>query len=327
MANLDEKQVKSSIFPNDPPLSAPSPSLMPKNNNPWRWGLGGLGLGSVIALGLFSSLSGISPGCLFQDCRVELKPSPVLPPKSPPRGTSLSPEALSQSLGQWQDSLQSLEQIAPGSDGYNLAQERLKAYRGEVQQLRQRQQAEKKAQKYYQEAQAQAQLAQENITKKQWSLAVNHWQAALATLKQVPDQGVWAGHSQVLIAAYSSLLRQAQFGLQQALRVQAVQRDLDKLCNQLSKNCEFRIDSQRIQVQLTAAYLEQIWAAALQAKVEGNLQNQVSVLNHIARLEQSLQHISNQAGVPLELYHAQGTKLTEYRPLPQGNVSFSQKSP
>jgi hypothetical protein len=69
-----------------------------------------------------------------------------------------------------------------------------------------------------------------------------------------------------------------------------------------------------IKVKLTSSYLQQIWDLSIQAKLDGNIKEQAEILNHLSRLEQGFQIISNQAGIPLAVYSAKGNLMTTYRP-------------
>ena len=72
-----------------------------------------------------------------------------------------------------------------------------------------------------------------------------------------------------------------------------------------------------IKVKLTSSYLQQIWDLSIQAKLNANIKEQADILNHLARLEQSFQMISNQAKIPLVVYNSKGSLMTTYRPIPQ----------
>jgi hypothetical protein len=185
-----------------------------------------------------------------------------------------------------------------------------------LQTLQQQRQRDAQAEHHYQAAQRHAQVAQQKASEQQWTQAVNQWQAAIQSLQRIPDQSFWASQRQTLLAAYGSLLRQAQLQLQGALQAQQVKQNLAQLCSPKTQYCQYQIKEQQIQVQLTAVYLQRLWDTALRAKVENNPQDQAQILNHIAHLEKTLQGISNQAGRPLVVYHAQGQTLIQYRPQP-----------
>ena len=69
-----------------------------------------------------------------------------------------------------------------------------------------------------------------------------------------------------------------------------------------------------IKVNLTSSYLQQIWDLSIQAKLNANIKEQAEILNHLARLEQSFQIISNQAKISLAVYNSKGNLMTTYRP-------------
>jgi hypothetical protein len=160
-----------------------------------------------------------------------------------------------------------------------------------------------------------AKFAEKSELEQQWSIAVNHWQKALLTLKQIPPQSFLMEKVRPLLATYNLSLQQAQNRLKATLRSQNIKRDLETLCSQWNRACDYSISPQVIKVRLTSGYVQQIWNSALQAKSQGNVPGQAGVLNHLSQLEQTFQTISNQAGLPLEVYHAKGNRLTRYQPI------------
>lgn len=294
-------------FPERPPLPALLPGwlkLFLCQHSRLRWGLGGLTVSLTLLLAL-SQVGKLDWVCLIQSCSPVSPPQPALPPPVSPSFN-----------GKTGSTLSSPEQIALAPQGHASTSAPLQAYRQELQTLQQQRQLDAQAQGHYQRAQSHAQVAQQQASQQQWSLAVNHWQAALQALQQIPDQSFWAGQRPALLAAYLPLLRQAQLQLQRTLQTQQIKQSLEQLCNPKTQYCQYQIQDQQIQVQLTASYLQQLWDAALRAKVNHNPQEQAQILNHIAHLEKSLQGISNQAGRPLVVYHAQGMALTQYQPQP-----------
>jgi hypothetical protein len=118
-----------------------------------------------------------------------------------------------------------------------------------------------------------------------------------------------------LITTYSQSLEQAQNNLKNSLRSQNTKQELESLCSQWNRTCDYNVSPQGIKVRLTAGYVQQIWDSALQAKAQDSVRGQAGVLDHISQLEQTFQTISNQSGLPLEVYHAKGNRLTRYQPI------------
>jgi glycine cleavage system regulatory protein len=178
-----------------------------------------------------------------------------------------------------------------------------------------RRQQEEKALLNYQQALALAKFAEKSELEQQWSIAVTHWQKALMALKQIPLHSFLMEQVRPLLTTYNLALQQAQNRLKTTLRSQNIKRDLEALCSQWNRACDYSISPEVIKVRLTSGYVQQIWDSALQAKSQGNVSGQAGVLNHISQLEQTFQAISNESGLPLELYHAKGNRLTRYQPI------------
>jgi hypothetical protein len=94
-----------------------------------------------------------------------------------------------------------------------------------------------------------------------------------------------------------------------------IKNNLAKICSQENKACNYSLDKNMIKVKLTSSYLQQIWDLSIQAKLNANIKEQANILNHLARLEQSFQMISNQAKIPLTVYNSKGNLMTTYRPI------------
>jgi hypothetical protein len=215
----------------------------------------------------------------------------------------------------WQEVIENLQQISPGTTVYEKVLKQLPVYRLEYKRVVMRRQQEEKAFLNYQQVLALAKFAEKSELEQQWSIAVNHWQKALLTLKQIPPQSFLMEKVRPLLATYNLSLQQAQNRLKATLRSQNIKRDLETLCSQWNRACDYSISPQVIKVRLTSGYVQQIWNSALQAKSQGNVTGQAGVLNHLSQLEQTFQTISNQAGLPLEVYHAKGNRLTRYQPI------------
>lgn len=215
----------------------------------------------------------------------------------------------------WQKALQHLQNITEGTTPYKKALQSLPVYGQEYQNIVLRKTQEEAAQLSYQQALQEAKLAEKAEAAKQWSTAVTHWNNALTNLKQIPPKTLQSIKATPLITNYTLSLKQAQANFSKADRFQVIKQGLNKICSQQGKACDYSINDQGIRVRLTSAYLQKIWNLSIQAKLQSNVQNQAEILNHISRLEQSFQIISNQAGLPLQVYNAQGNLMTTYNPL------------
>ncbi|MEB3309224.1 MAG: hypothetical protein VKJ02_03245 [Snowella sp.] len=215
----------------------------------------------------------------------------------------------------WKKALQQLQTVSEGTTPYAKATKSLEVYRQEFKNIALLQTQEEAAQISYQQAIQEGKLAEKAAATKQWSSTVRHWNNALTNLKQIPQNTLQAVKAKPLVTKYTLFLKEAQENFALANRLQTIKRDLTKICSQQDKACDYSVSNQGIKVRLTSAYLQKIWNLSIQAKLQSNTQNQAGILNHISRLEQSFQIISNQAGLPLQVYNAQGNLMTTYNPL------------
>jgi len=214
----------------------------------------------------------------------------------------------------WQGVLQNLQKIPLGTSVSPKALKQAEVYGREYRNLESRRQAEAQAEARYQEAIAVSKVAEQASLSQRWNMAVTQWQKAVNLLKGIPETSFVGEKAKNLLLSAMLQLQTAQTYFQGSQRSQQVKQQLESLCSQWTRTCDYRIEKDRIQVRLTDSYVRQIWDTALKAKAQGNLPGQTGVLNHISYLEQTLQTISTQSGLPLELYHAKGHRLNRYQP-------------
>ena len=189
---------------------------------------------------------------------------------------------------------------------YQEAQPRLNEYQSRLAAAGKHKNQEQTASERYSQATRQAQLAKESEAINQWTTAVSHWDKALEAIKQIPDQTFYSPQAQPLINLYTQALDEAKAQLR-------TRSDLDKICTGEPKICHYVITDSEIKVHLSSAYLQKIRQTALQAKVQNSAQAQMSLLDHIASLEQGLETVSRNTGIPVKVYNSQGAALITYR--------------
>jgi len=215
----------------------------------------------------------------------------------------------------WKKAIQSLENISQGTTSYDKTSKILDLYGQKYKAIDARKKNEALANLNLQQAIQEAQIAEKSEQSQQWSLAVSHWKDALVYLKQVPDNSFQSTKAKSLLIQYNLSLNKAQENFRNANRLQLIKNNLAKICSQENQACNYSIDKNMIKVKLTSSYLQQIWDLSIQAKLNANIKEQAKILNHLARLEQSFQMISNQAKIPLAVYNFKGNLMTTYRPI------------
>ena len=132
--------------------------------------------------------------------------------------------------------------------------------------------------------------------------------------KKSPANSNLARQAKYLAPHYRNALQQGQQYLERVAQQKQVQGNLQKLCQSSENPCQFKISNQGIEIKLSQGYLQDLWDAALEAQVEDDPTKRAKLLNHLARLEESFQRLSNQGGLPLKVFHAQGNLLATYQP-------------
>ncbi|MGK7916033.1 MAG: hypothetical protein AB4038_10890 [Prochloraceae cyanobacterium] len=214
----------------------------------------------------------------------------------------------------WTTAVKRLQQIPPQTTVYQEAELLLTSLKPELKLAEKRLELEEFANNQYREATRIAKLAKQAESNKKWTEAVSHWRNTLNYLQQVPENSFQYRQAKPLIDPYNYALKQAQFQLHVALRLQQARKDLETTCSGNSIICNYTINNDAIKVHLTPDYMEQVQQIALQAKAQKNLKVQVNVLEHIFSLEQALKSITKNAGIRVEIYNSDDVLVLTYAP-------------
>ncbi|MBW4651278.1 MAG: hypothetical protein KME06_21700 [Kastovskya adunca ATA6-11-RM4] len=214
----------------------------------------------------------------------------------------------------WQSALNRLKQIPQGTTSSREAQQLIALYQPKLAEARDRRAQEQFASRAYNQGLRLAQRAQTSQKNQQWSTAVKHWQDALTYINQVPSGTFYYGKAQALNNSYNTALKQAQAGLQLAIRLQQARLDLAQTCSANTQVCNYTISNNVIQVKLTPTYMQMVKQRALVAKARGDSNSQVGIVNHILTLGEALEAISENSRMRLEVYSAEGTLVEVHTP-------------
>lgn len=217
---------------------------------------------------------------------------------------------LEAALTLWRQGLQHLEQISPESDLYALARQQLTLERSEFKQLEARQSLETGAEGTLRQAKALAQKAESAANRGQHSDALWHWRSALASLKKIPAQSWLSAQAQTLAASYQLSQNQSQQHLQKERRAQFLQQNLQALCGGATRPCDYQIEPKRVKIVFNSDYLQRLQEGAQ----TGDPEEQAQIFRHIQALERSLQQLSYQANLPVDLYRSSGEKISRFQP-------------
>lgn len=224
------------------------------------------------------------------------------------QGIAQTPENWQLVQSTWQVAVNSLRQIPTTTTSFAESQQLLSDYQSKLAAARDRATQEQLAKRAFTQALALAQKADAAQRKNQWSQAVINWREALTNVKQVPSGTTYDEPAQPLVASYTTSLKQAEARLQFATAMQRTRADLNRVCAGSPKLCSFAIASDVIRVQFTPSY-ERALRTAFVVGRSGDSGTLGGAVNHIETLQTALQTIANNAGLPMEVYSADGSEL------------------
>ncbi|MEM8637191.1 MAG: hypothetical protein AAGG51_00030 [Cyanobacteria bacterium P01_G01_bin.54] len=215
----------------------------------------------------------------------------------------------------WQTAVNALQEIPADSIVSVEARQLLKKYEPKVNFARDRQTFEKFANDTYAQAQRSAEQAKIAQQQNQWSVAIGHWNKALGALRQIPKSSFHFTKAQPLLQDYQAALSRAESRRSGVIQLQKTRDELEKLCtSEQPRICSFTVNREKIKVYLSDAYVQRLQENNLTAQTQGNIEAQVGIREHIAVLEQSLETISDQVGVTLEIYRNDNILLKTHNP-------------
>lgn len=214
----------------------------------------------------------------------------------------------------WLSAVNTLATIPKSTTAYKSAQQLLVKYRNGLAAASDRVAQEQMAAKAYSEAISKANLAQRNEQQNQISKAVTGWNQALNSAKQVPNGTQYYKQVQPLIASYSSAIGQAGAKLKVANVLQKARTDLNRTCERNIQVCKYTANNELILVQLTSGYEKAFERNYVTAKFQSDSKTQAGVVIHYHTLKQTLEAISDNANIPLQVYQSDGSPLDSYKP-------------
>ncbi len=166
----------------------------------------------------------------------------------------------------------------------------------------------------HRQAIATAKLAKQSQNERELTKTVAYWEDALNYLKLIPQNTFQYRQAQHLIAPYLYALNIAKQQRYFSLRLERAALDLEKLCSERMRICDYSLKNDVIQVIFTADYIEQVRQTALETQEENNIKDRVRVMDHIFSLETALKTIANNAKIRMELYNDDKILLLTYLP-------------
>jgi hypothetical protein len=224
------------------------------------------------------------------------------------QGVAQNPEGWQKAQVTWQVAVNALNQIPNDTTSYTEAQQLLADYQPKLMAVRDRATQEQTANRAYLQAVNLAQRAKTLEQQNQWSQAVATWRQALSSARQVPQNTFFYEQAQPLIASYTNSLKQAEDQFRSAVALQRVRADLNRICSGNPRVCTYTLTNEAIRVQFTPAHRRALQTAFLVGQA-GNKEALGSTIHHLETLENALQTIANNSGLPVELYSPDNNEL------------------
>ncbi|MDX2230159.1 MAG: hypothetical protein NW220_11005 [Leptolyngbyaceae cyanobacterium bins.349] len=212
-----------------------------------------------------------------------------------------------QAQSTWQVAVNTLQQIPSGTTAHAEAQQLLASYRPKLAASRDRATKEQLAQKIYTQATNYEKQAKTSQQRNQWSQAAASWQNALNAAKQVPEGTSITAEAQALVTNYTGSLQQAQ-------TVVKIRGDLDRVCLAAGRICDYTITNEAIQVKFVPAYERKVRNLGGISQFSGDYETMYRVNAHLASLGNALQAVSNNAGIPVQVYNSDNQLLGAFVP-------------
>ncbi|MGI0487504.1 hypothetical protein ACN4EK_18830 [Pantanalinema rosaneae CENA516] len=203
----------------------------------------------------------------------------------------------------WQVAINALKQVPQMTTSYAAAQQLQPNYQAKLAAARSRSGQEQLAKRSYAQAVNLANQATARQKQNQWSQALVSWRQAIAAAKRVPTDTAQYAEAQNLVTSYTTSLQQAE-------NLVRVRTDLEKACAAITPRiCNYRITNDLIRVTLTQTYQRTLMAKGYVSYSEGDYDTMQGIRRHLKTLENALQIISDNAGLPVEVYAAGGSEL------------------
>ena len=209
-----------------------------------------------------------------------------------------------------QDALFTLRKVPRGTTAYAEAVRLMSRYESELSLNQGQQSKEEFIIDRYRDALSRAESAKVAEANGRWPDARDHWDAAIASMNQVPSSSSYYAEAQGLISEYAYALQKAEKEAEQYLALQDIEAELNEICEGSPQVCQHSVTPQLLKVTLTLEYER----AILTAGSVGDEDSRISALNHVHSLETALEKISNQAQIPLELYDPDGVLVGMHQP-------------
>lgn len=212
-----------------------------------------------------------------------------------------------QAQATWQVAVNALKQIPNGTTSYTEAQQLLESYQPKLTETRNQATREQQANNAYTQATRLEKQAKGFQQANQWSQAIATWRTALNAAKQVPDGTSISSQAQILTTTYATSLKQAE-------TVVKIRGDLDRVCVSSEKICTYTLKNEMIEVRFVPAYERKVRTLGGISSYSGDYEAMYKINRHFATLGNAFQTVSNNAGIPIQVYNSDNQLLGSFSP-------------
>ncbi len=214
----------------------------------------------------------------------------------------------------WQVAVNALVAIPRNSAAYSQAQQLLDEYKPKLANARVKTTKELLASKTYNQAVNAANSAKSYEKQNQWSAAVTNWNEAVDAIKRVASDSLYYNQAQPLRESYTKSLKLAEQQLDIYTRVQKARADLGRTCTSNIRICTFTVTPQAIAVRITPEYAQAISFNSNNTDTNSYMNNSANVTNHLQKVQEALEVISDNASMPLTIYDHLGNQTYVHQP-------------
>jgi hypothetical protein len=215
---------------------------------------------------------------------------------------------------EWQAAIKGLSLIPQGTLIYDQAQAQMQEYQQHLHRTTNQGHLESVSAHNYDQAIRAARAAAAYEAKGQWSLAVNHWQRAVASAQQIPAGTILVEEGALLLETYEPALLNAQSRLRSAVAIQTLTTTLGSLCSEANGSCTVREDPTQVQVTLASQYAEPLRRALTPPTADGTVTFTQELSSQTQSLIEQVVTLSHQVNRQVAIYDSYGSFVARYRP-------------
>ena len=215
---------------------------------------------------------------------------------------------------EWQAAIKGLSLIPQGTMIYDQAQAQRQDYQQHLHRTTHQSHLETVGAHNYDQAIRAARAAAAYEARGQWSLAVNHWQRAVASAQQIPTGTILADEGALLLEAYEPARLNAQDRLRGAVALQTLTTTLGTLCPEAEGTCTVREDPTQVRITLANQYAEPLRRAITPPAADGTVAFSQTLTAQTQALMEQVITLSHQINRQVAIYDSQGSFVARYRP-------------